>query len=130
MGVIRKYNPSDRILSYCKRVHREVAGVEEDTRLTDAQRYAGVVKILRCDPALLVARQIELLMNGQSKWSERFNIDPMQIHKMLVDLHNMITPGPDPRGRRSADDAQFELDFAWHVSDGGEKVAVLPEAAE
>jgi hypothetical protein len=125
MGAIRKYNPEERIITYCRRVHAEVAGNDNDTRLSEAQRYAGVIAVLKCDPAILCARVIDLCMDRRSKWE----VPVGQLHRMIVDLHNMISASPDYRTRKpDASDNQFELDFAWQVV-GDTRVAGL-EAGE
>ena len=129
MGAIRKYNPEDRILSYCRRVHNRAAGNEnDDIRLNDVQRYAGVVAILKCDPAIMVAKIIQLCMDERSKW----NVDVYTLHRMTVDLHHMITATPDQKSRKpGSEDNQFELDFQWNVGSDGERVAgLVQEAAE
>lgn len=127
---VSKYDPQRAILTYCGRIHRQVAANDDDGRLTEAQRYAGVVAILKCDPAILVARHINLLMDHKSKLRSRWKVDPWTLHRMIVDLHNMVSASPDYRTRRrDPEDNQFELDFAWHV-EGDSRVAGLPGAAE
>jgi hypothetical protein len=129
-AVVRKYDPERQILTYCQRIHRQAAANDDDSRLTEAQRYAAVVAVLKCDPAILVARQINLLMDHKSKLRSRWKVDPYTLHKMIVDLHNLVSPSPDYRTRRrDPQDNQFELDFAWHV-EGDSRVAGLPGAAE
>ena len=120
-----KYQPEARILAFCRRVHVSVADSEDDLRLSEAQRYAGMLKVLKCDPAILLAKIIDMCMKGQSKW----HVELPVLHKMIVDLHHMVSPSPDFRSRKlDAQDNQFELDFQWS-GEGGERVAVL-EAAE
>jgi hypothetical protein len=126
MAEIRKYDPEERTLRFCRRVHAIVAGGDNDERLTEAQRYAGVLKVLKCDPAILMAKVIDLCLDKRSKW----NVDTYTLHRMILDLHHCITPSPDVRARRpNADENQFELDFAWQVQNG-ERTAMMQEAAE
>jgi hypothetical protein len=65
-------------------------------------------------------------MDKRSKWS----VDTYTLHRMIVDLHHMVSASPDYRTRkRDAEENQFELDFQWHV-EGDARVAGLAEAAE
>lgn len=112
-------------MAFCRRVHGKVADNENDLRLSEAQRYAGMLEVLKCDPAILLAKIIDMCIKGQSKW----NVELPVLHRMIVDLHHMVSPSPDYRSRKlDAQDNQFELDFQWS-GEGGERVAVL-EAAE
>ncbi len=127
---VTKTDASTRTLKYCARIHREIATVEGDGRLTEAQRYEGVRMILGSDPALVAAKHIQLLMDPRSKLRDRYKVSAIELHRMIVDLHYMVTATPDYRSKRAeVSDSQFELDFAWHV-EGGERVATLQEAAE
>ena len=109
---IVRHNPYERVLAYGRRIHKEVAGEDSDVRLTEAQRYAGVVKVLGCDPAIVAARIIDLCLMKNSKWST----DPYTLFKMTEALHHMITASPDiKRAKAGAEDNQFELDFQWQA---------------
>jgi hypothetical protein len=119
------HHPEARIMAFCRRVHGRVADNENDLRLSEAQRYAGMLQVLKCDPAILLAKIIDMCIKGQSKW----HVELPVLHRMIVDLHHMVSPSPDYRSRKlDAQDNQFELDFQWS-GEGGERVAVL-EAAE
>jgi hypothetical protein len=121
------YSPEKRILNYCKRIQAKIAGSDDDDiRLTEAQRYKAVVMVLKCDPAIIMAKIIQLCLDERSK----FHVEPYVLHRMTLDLHNAITPSPDIRSRKRGDDEnQFELDFEW-ATHNGQQVAQMAEAAE
>lgn len=129
MGTIRKYDPEERVMRFCRRVQAQVLAFEDDgsgdRRMTDAQKREAVYAVLKCEPIIIDARLLELCLDRRSKWFGRAS--PWELHRMAQDLHYAIYPNPDIKARkRDEAENQFELNFEWNV-DG---VAALPEAAE
>src|SRR4029079_11275927 len=84
----------------------------EDRRLTDAQRYIGLVEVFGCDPLILAAKSLQRAMDHRSK----ITMPEETIQKLLIMMHDRVVPMPDQKARkRSEDENQFELNSAWSV---------------
>lgn len=114
MSGLNRYRPELRFLSFCRKIQQEIYGREasDDSRMTEAQRHAAVIRVLGCEPLIMDAKLIHLTMD---KRSDFYRAVPLPlVHRWLMDLNDRINPAPDRNTRRRGDDEnQFELNFEW-----------------
>ena len=105
-----KYHPEIRYSLQAKQIQELLEQATEDRRLSDAQRYLGLVDIFGCDPLLLAAQRLKRAMDHRSK----ITLPEDVILKFLVMFHDRCIPMPDQKARkRGAGEDQFELNFEW-----------------
>ncbi len=107
------YDPQRSILRQAKHIQELLEQATEDRRLTDAQRYSGMLEVFGCDPLILAAKRLSRAMHPLSK----IELSEEAIQKFLIALHDRVVPMPDQRqAKKNSDDHQFVLEFSWATS--------------
>jgi len=95
---------------------------EIDQRLTPGQLHAAVVESLGCEPIVFVCNLLAMAMHARSK----ITINPGEAAKIGLAVMDRLYGPPDVKIRKqNANEAQFELEFAWARPEG--EVTVVAE---
>jgi hypothetical protein len=88
---------------------------EIDARLTPGQLHAAVTEALGCEPIVFAANLLAMSVHARSK----ITIAPAEAAKIALAITDRIYGPPDVKMRRkSTDENQFELEFAWATAKG------------
>lgn len=108
----RVYNGNQVSVRQAKHIQEMLEQASDDRRLTEAQRYSGLLEVFGCDPLILAAKRLQRAMAPQSK----VVLSEETIQKLLIAIHDRVVPMPDQkRAKAAAGDEQFELTFAWSL---------------
>lgn len=106
------HDPNRHLGRQARQIQSLLEQATEDRRLTDAQRYIGLVEVFGCDPLILAGKRLQRAMDHRSK----ITTPKEAIQKLLIMMHDRVVPMPDHKARkRSEDDSQFELKFSWSL---------------
>lgn len=105
-----KHDPNKYLNRQARQIQELLEQATDDRRLSDAQRYIGLVEVFGCDPLILAAKRLQRAMDHRSK----IVLPEEVIIRLLVMMHDRVIPMPDSKTRkRSAEEDQFELTFDW-----------------